>query len=57
MYPVEDVGLSLWPVDVVEFGADVYAHGKQVDIKQLYNQVPQMAWICQFESVPVQFQL
>ena len=37
--------ISPWPVDMVEFGADAYAHGKQVDIKQLYNQVPQTAWV------------
>ena len=30
---------------MVEFGADGYAHRKQVDIKQLYNQVPQTAWV------------
>ena len=42
---VEDVRISPWPVDVVEFGADVYAHRKHVDIKQLYNQVPQTAWV------------
>ena len=30
-------------MDVVEFGADAYAHRKQVGVKQLYNQVPQMA--------------
>ena len=46
----EDIGISPWSVDVVEFGADAYAHGKQVDIKQLYNQVPQTAWV---SSVPV----
>ena len=42
--PVEDIGISPWPVDVVEFGADAYAHRKQVDVNQLYNQVPQTAW-------------
>ena len=40
---VEDVGISPSPVDVIEFGADAYAHRKQVDDKQLYNQVPQTA--------------
>ena len=61
--PVEGIGISPWPVDVVGFGADAYAHRKQVDVKQLYNQVPLMAWVSlrlissrQFESVPVQFQ-
>ena len=44
MHPVEDIGISLWPLDVVEFGADAYAHKKQVGVKQLYNQVPQMDW-------------
>ena len=29
--PVEDIGISPWSVD---------AHRKQVDVKQLYNQVP-----------------
>ena len=33
---------------MVEFGAD--AHRKQVDIKQLYNQVPQMAWVSWISS-------
>ena len=32
-------------MDVVEFGADEYAHRKQVDVKQLYNQVPRRAWV------------
>ena len=45
VHPVEDIGISPWPVDVVEFGADAYAHRKQVGVKQLYNQVPQMAWV------------
>ena len=26
MHPVEDIGISPWPVDVVEFGTDVYTH-------------------------------
>ena len=49
VHPVENIGISPWPVDVVEFGADV---------KQLYDQVPQTAWVgwSQFEAVPVQFQ-
>ena len=34
MNPVEDFGISPWPVDVVEFGADAYAHKKQVEVKQ-----------------------
>ena len=25
--------------------ADVYAHRKQVDVRQLYNEVPQTAWV------------
>ena len=50
VHPVEDVGISPWPVDVVEFGRDAYAHRKQVDVKQLYNQVPQTTWV---SSVPV----
>ena len=50
MHPVKDIGISSWPVDKVEFGADAYAHRKQVDVKQKYNQVPQTAWVC---SVPV----
>ena len=45
MHPVGDVGISPWPVDVVEFGVDAYAHRKQVGVKQLYNQVPQTAWV------------
>ena len=44
VHPVEDIGISSWPVDVVEFSAYVYAHRKQVGIRQLYNQVPQMVW-------------
>ena len=51
MHPVEDIGISPWPVDMVEFGADAYAHRKEVDVKQLYNQVPQTAWVSQFEEV------
>ena len=34
---------------MVEFGADAYAHRKQVYVKQLYNQVPWTAWVSQFE--------
>ena len=30
LHPVEDIGISPWPVDVDEFGADSYAHRKQV---------------------------
>ena len=45
VHPVEDIGISPWPVDVVEFGADAYAHRKQVGVKQLYNQVPPTAWV------------
>ena len=52
VHPFEDIGISPWPVDVVEFGADAYADRKQVDVKQLYNQVPQTAWISS-SSVPV----
>ena len=45
VHPIEDIGISPWPVDVVEFVADAYAHRKQVYDKQLYNQVPQTAWV------------
>ena len=45
VHPVEDVGISPWPVDVVEIGADAYAHRKHVGVKQLYNQVPRTAWV------------
>ena len=44
-------------MDVVEFGADTYAHMKQVYVKQLYNQVPQTAWVSQFEAGEFEFQL
>ena len=44
VHPGEDIGILPWPVDVVEFGADAYAHRKQMDFRQLYNQVPQTAW-------------
>ena len=30
--------------------ADAYAHRKQVNVKQLYNQVPQMAWVSSSSS-------
>ena len=53
MHPVEDIGISPWPVDVVEFGADAYAQRKQVDVKQLYNQVQQTAWVSSSEWVRV----
>ena len=52
VHPVKDIGTSPWPVDVVEFGADAYAHRKLL-VKELYNQVPQMAWVSQFESIRV----
>ena len=45
MHLVEDVGISPWPVEVIEFSVDAYAHRKQVDVKQLYNQVPQTVWV------------
>ena len=45
VHQVEDIGISPWPVDLVEFGADAYAHRKHVSVKQLYNQVPQTAWV------------
>ena len=45
VHPVEDIGISPWPVDVVEFGANACAHRKQAGVKQLYNQVPQTAWV------------
>ena len=51
MHPVEDVGISPWPVDVFEFGADAYAHRNQVDVKQLYNQVPQTDWVSSVQVV------
>ena len=45
VHPGEDIGISPWPVDVVEFGADAYADRKQVEVKKFYNQVPQTAWV------------
>ena len=45
VHPVEDVRISPWPVDVVEFGADTYAHRKQVNVKQSYKRVPQTVWV------------
>ena len=48
-HPVEDIGISPWLVDLIEFYADTYAHRKQVNVKQLYNQVPQTAWGVQLE--------
>ena len=45
MHPVENIRISPWPVDVVEFGDDAYAHRKQVYVRQLYNQLPQTAWV------------
>ena len=53
VHPVEDIGISAWPVDVVEFGADAYAHRKQVGVKQLYNQAPQTTWVSSRQWVPV----
>ena len=50
MHPVKDIGISPWPVDVVEFGADAYAHRKQVNVRQLYNQVPQTTWVSSSSS-------
>ena len=41
-------------MDVVEFGADAHAHRKQVDVKQLYNQVPQFEVV---SSSQLQFKL
>ena len=49
MHSVEDIGISTWAVGVFDFGADAYAHRKQTDVKQLYNQVPQTAWVSQFK--------
>ena len=43
--PVEDIRISPWPVDMVEFRADMYVHRKQVDVKLLYNLVPRTAWV------------
>ena len=37
----------------VEFGAIVYAHKKQVDGKQLYNEVPQTVWVSWSQLVGV----
>ena len=31
--------------------ADAYAHRKQVDVRQLYNQVPQTAWVSSSSSL------
>ena len=45
VYPVEDVEISSWPVEVAGFGTDAYAHKKQMYVKQLYNQVPQTACV------------
>ena len=42
-------------MDVVKFVADAFAHRMQVHVKQLYNQVPQTAWVRQ--SVQFQSQL
>ena len=44
-HPAEDVGISPWPMDVVEFGTYAYTHRKQVDAKQLYNLGPQTTWV------------
>ena len=51
VHPVEDIRISPWPVHVVGFGADAYAHRKQVGVRQLYNQKLQTAWVSsrQFE--------
>ena len=58
MHLVEDIGISPWPVDVVEFGADAYAHRKQVYVRQLYKQVPQTAWVsCSSSKFEFQLQL
>ncbi len=35
---------------------DVYTLRKQVGVKQLYNQVPQMAWVSLFEKSVSQFE-
>ena len=51
VHSVEDIGVSPWPVDMVEFGVD--AHRKQVGVKQLYNQVPQTAWVSWSQLVGV----
>ena len=51
VHPVEDIGISPWPVDVVEFGADAYGHWKQVDVRQLYNQVPQTPWVSLYSNI------
>ena len=58
LHPAEYIGILLWRVDVVEFVADAYAHRKLVDVKQLYNQMPQTAWVqLEFEAGRVQFEL
>ena len=41
MHPVEDIGLSPWPVNGLN---SCDAHRKQVGGKQLYNRVPQTVW-------------
>ena len=44
VHPVKDIGISPWPVDGwILCRCD--AHRKQVSIKHLYNQVPQMIWV------------
>ena len=62
VHPVEDIGIPPWTVDGAKFGADAYAHRKQVVVKQIYNQVPQTAFVSwssrqadsQFRAVGVQ---
>ena len=49
MHPVEDIGISPSPEDVVEFSSDAYGHWKRVGVKQLYNQVSQTVCVSQFQ--------
>ena len=47
MHQVEDIGISPWPMDVVEFGDSVRCVRTQEagGSKKLYNQAPQTAWV------------
>ena len=42
---------------MIEFGADAYAHRKQVGVKQLYNQVLQTAWLVSLSQFEAEFEL
>ena len=54
MHPVEISEYHLYPLDVVEIGAD--DHGKQVGVKQLYKQVPQTVWVS-WSQLQLEFEL